>query len=1444
MPVRRNGQVIAAVNLASHTFDEFSLNTRFMVEAIMAQIGDVIARLRAEEQLRQTTEQLSLLLEHLPVIPYTSKAEGDFAATYISSTVTAIAGYAPKDFTENPSFWPNHIHPDDKPLVLEKMNLLVEKETQEIEYRWQVADGSYKWFLDMVRLVKQSDGTHSHLVGTWHDITKRKQMEQALRESEQTLSAVLNASTETIAMVELDGTCVIVNPAGAARQGASVDEITGQCAYDFLPPDVAERRKTFIDTVFRTGENLTFEDQRAGMWFESNCYPVFNEDGGVVTHVVMMARDITKRKQAEEALRDSEERYRRIIETANEGIWSLDAENITTFVNQNMAEMLGYTEQEMLGKPLFAFMDEEWQKQATRKVEHRRQGIIEQHDFKFRCKNGIALWAILNTRPLFDKTGQYAGAFAMVTDITERKLMEEALRDSEERFELAMRGASDGLWDWNLETNQVYYSPRWKQMLGYAEHEISNHFDEWNKRIHPDDLAQSLETVNRYLKKEIPALENHHRLQHKDGHYIWVLGRGIAIWNEQGEPIRMVGTNVDMTALKQVEEELRQQQALLRLVIESAPQFVFWKDTHCRYLGCNQKAAQAAGFSQPEQIIGKTDFELPWAAEKSALFQAEDRRVMESNTPEYHTIDNIVLADGKQFWVDTNKIPLHDASGTVIGILGMVEDITERKQAEEQLQESEARLAETQRIANFGNWKWNIKSGVVEWSEEVFKHFGLSYVSTHQVSMETFVNAVHPDDRGYVQQHIEQTLYQKQPYQVEFRIVCPDGTVRHLQSFGEALYDTEGKPTHMLGTSQDMTERRQAELDLQQSKVALEQANLDLNQLKTTLDLTLDAIFIHGDEDIRFFYVNQGAVNSLGYTEEELLQMTPLDISPEYEVERLNELVAPLRQGCQPSVVFQTVHRHKNATLIPVEIFLQYISVEGQKNRFVAVARDITERKQAEVKLQQAKEAAEVANRAKSTFLANMSHELRTPLNAILGYTQIFQRDKTFNASQQEGIAIIHRNGEYLLTLINDILELSKIEAGKLELYPADFRLDEFLTGIVELFRMRAEQKSICFNYQPLTDLPRVVHADEKRLRQILINFLSNAVKFTQQGEVTLKVAVVEQEKRGERKGEREEGPIPNSQFPITKIRFQVEDTGIGIASEEQDKIFLPFQQVGDVIHKAAGTGLGLSITKKLVYLMGGDIHLESVPEQGSSFWIELEVPAVEATLPKPTEKPNIIGFEGIARKILVVDDECDNSLVLIKLLKPLGFNVREVCNGLEAVEVARHWQPEIILMDLIMPEIDGFEATRRIKQLSALKTVIIVAVSASVFKYYQQKSLEAGCDDFIAKPIHIETLLECLQKHLNLKWVYAQNDRAATREYKGAMLQSDAPIKGPNVEQATILCNLTLRGDIDGIIEYVKQLEQTDEQLAQFAQKIYQLTDQLAIKQIREIAKHYMDSV
>jgi signal transduction histidine kinase/DNA-binding NarL/FixJ family response regulator len=469
--------------------------------------------------------------------------------------------------------------------------------------------------------------------------------------------------------------------------------------------------------------------------------------------------------------------------------------------------------------------------------------------------------------------------------------------------------------------------------------------------------------------------------------------------------------------------------------------------------------------------------------------------------------------------------------------------------------------------------------------------------------------------------------------------------------------------------------------------------------------------------------------------------------------------------------------------------------------------------------LADARDQALAANKAKSAFLANMSHELRTPLNGILGYTQILKRAKNLNNHQQEGIDIIQRSGEYLLTLISDILDLSKIEAGKIEIVPSEVNLRQFLNGIAELFEMRAKQKEVDFVYEYDNDLPPGIYVDEKRLRQILINLLGNAIKFTKKGTITFKIDYL------------------NEQF-----HFEVADTGIGIAQNELQKIFLPFQQSGEQKYQAEGTGLGLSITKKLVDIMAGELKVHSVLGEGSSFLVVLNLPVVlDASQVTTTEKPIIIAYQRKCSEqsmqenpfsILVIDDQWTNRMMLENLLTPLGFKILQAEDGSEGITQAKTLHPDFIIMDLMMPNMDGFEATRQIRQIAEIKNIPIIAASASVFESHRQDSLKAGCNEFLDKPINEEKLFELIEKYLNLQWIYEEQ---SVNEI--SVQKQETVLPKLSAQNAERFLEMAMVGDIERLLEFAQELEQSNPDLAYFAKEITTLTHQFELEKLQALA-------
>ncbi|GAK55427.1 multi-sensor hybrid histidine kinase [Candidatus Vecturithrix granuli] len=635
---------------------------------------------------------------------------------------------------------------------------------------------------------------------------------------------------------------------------------------------------------------------------------------------------------------------------------------------------------------------------------------------------------------------------------------------------------------------------------------------------------------------------------------------------------------------------------------------------------------------------------------------------------------------------------------------------------------------------------------------------------------------------------------------------------------------------------QEILERKQIEYELEKHRGHLEELvqeraadlKIAVNRLRTIIETVGEGITL-SDETGYFEIFNSKMEQITGYTQEEANQ------SPDF----LRLLYPDPRDYQQTLLGLQEARQHREGardleTTITSKdgrqkTLLVSTSIIPDQNRdwYLSAYRDITERKRAEEELKNAKEAAEVANLAKSRFLANMSHELRTPLNAILGYAQIFKTADNLTNRQIDGLETIRSSGEHLLHLINEVLDLSKVESGKFELQRKEFHLPNFLAQIVKIMHIQAEQRRLSFFYEHDPNLPLWVYGDEQRLSEILMNLLGNAIKFTDAGQVNFRVKVT--------------GKTQNHASCTATIRFEVEDTGIGIAPERFEEIFLPFQQIAFRRASMQGTGLGLTISRKFVEMMGGTLHVSSTPGRGSVFTFELTFPEVVRTI--ATERPhalNILGYEGERRMVLVADDHKGNRAILVERLTSIGFQVLETDNGQDCLDLALSHRPHAILLDLQMPVLNGFEVAQLIQTFPELSDVIVIAISASVYQEIRVQSLQAGCQEFLAKPIDFQTLLECLRRYLHLEWIYQEDSLASDRsEYPAETIALQRVLLPPLVRET--LLELAELGIVKTLLAELQKLETQDvrfqpltEYLRQFV-KTYQFDQLIEFLQIQQ---------
>ena len=589
----------------------------------------------------------------------------------------------------------------------------------------------------------------------------------------------------------------------------------------------------------------------------------------------------------------------------------------------------------------------------------------------------------------------------------------------------------------------------------------------------------------------------------------------------------------------------------------------------------------------------------------------------------------------------------------------------------------------------------------------------------------------------------------------------------------------------------EINDRINAEIELKASE----------EKMRIIMQTMEESVAVYTSEEVKF--VNAAFCNMIGYSENEIVGKPTAEISAAILHPEDIELVSSSASAClQNNKIERLEYRylHKSGAEVWVS-GVPAIIPWGNERAIIATLVNITQHRKDKDELRKAMEAAELANRAKSAFLANMSHEIRTPMNAVLGYSQILQRDKSLGETHQKYISAINKSGEHLLALINDILDMSKIEAGRLSFVPVSFDLKELALDMKDIFKAKSEEKELKIVVEIDPEVPRFIKADQSRLRQILINLIGNAVKFSKDGTIKLLISTKE----------------------VGILSISVSDQGVGIPSDMIEKIFEPFEQTEKGINLAGGTGLGLTISRKLARLMGGDITVESEINKGSTFKFTC---AFERGRPedvvKIDESTSVVGLKDTSRKIkvLVVDDKEFNRDLLMTMLSSIGFSMLEAVNGEEAVNSFESWKPDVIIMDIVMPVMDGREATKRIRANALGKDVVIIAVTASALDEERAEILQLGVNDFIRKPFRASELLESIRIHTKVEYVY--------ETLMDMPLESDSTAKDwkerVNVIPASLQEKIRMAaqlGDIDLLKENIQLIDLDNHAFADYLTKL-----------------------
>ena len=736
-----------------------------------------------------------------------------------------------------------------------------------------------------------------------------------------------------------------------------------------------------------------------------------------------------------------------------------------------------------------------------------------------------------------------------------------------------------------------------------------------------------------------------------------------------------------------------------------ANDMIIFADPSGRIIEANERVQQATGYSREELL----QMLIPELHEPLDSLNIPGQFEILATKGEMRAEGIYKRKDGSTFLVEISgrSIMVEDKRY----LQGIVRDITESKRAEAALLKSEALLKKSQQMAHIGSWEFDSVNNVIFWSDEALRIFERDSAGP-AVSYETFLNLVHPEDRELVDKSYSDSVKNRTTYEIVHRLLLPGQRIKFVHEWCETQYDAEGRPIRSIGTIQDVTESKLAE-ELVLSNEA------SLAEFKYTLDQTLDCVFIFQHDTLRFTYVNEGAMAQVGFSEAELLQMTPMDIKPVMSETYFRSMVQPLLDGSLPALKFETIHRHKDGHAIPVEINLQLVRKTGQEPRFVALVRDVTERKLIETELLNAKEQAERASQAKSEFLSHMSHELRTPLNSIIGFAQVMESSANGETIEdhRDNLKTIIRSGWHLLRIIEDLLNLSAIEAGRIELNIESIDIRSCMKECFELMAPLVAEKMIEMHCADGEFDGLLVRADAFRLKQVVINLLANAAKFNR---IAGRISVSGQRKAGH-------------------LRIMITDTGPGIAENDLAAIFQPFRQLSNRPNSIEGAGIGLSISKQLIELMHGKIGVESIRYLGSKFWIELPLAEVEASVSKPA----VLQEQSAAREhkttLLYIEDNPDHVKLLEKIISRMdNMSLLTAHTPRLGIDLARAHRPDIILLDICLPGINGYEVLEILKSSELTHNIPVIAISASANRSEIEIGLHAGFRRYLSKPLQL----------------------------------------------------------------------------------------------------------
>ncbi len=1006
------------------------------------------------------------------------------------------------------------------------------------------------------------------------DVTEQVTSRKRTEESEKRYWELMQNLPVATYSCDLDGRILFYNKAATALWGTApkigeklwcgswkMYDLKG----DFLSENLCPMALSLKESRTMSGEELVMERPN-GSKRHVLTYPVpFKGSSGQVTGGVNMLVDITDTKTAQQALEKSEKKYRQIVETAQEGILVLDTEYNFIFVNNKMCDILDYSQEEIIGKNIFSFMDEEGKKQAE-KLSSKQKERLDQIEFKYTTKTGKVIWTRFSSNPLFDENGVFKGKLAMVTDITENKKAEEKLRQNEKRLKESQEIAHLGSWDFDIASQEARFSDELCRIYGLSPEENIQNFSDWLSFIHPEDL-EGLQAEIKIAEETLEERSYNHRIILKNGSVRYIFGKAKYVLDDKGEPKGIYGIAHDVTEAKKAEEKLVQSEKKLKEAqeiallgswsLDIATEKVTFSDELCRVYGLEPEdnshtISEWLSFVHPEDLKEVTE---NWEEHKNGAI---------------HT-HRIITKDGSVKYIQGKFRPELDKQGERKEIVGIVQDVTESKRGEEKLKQSEIRLKEAQKIAQFGSWKFDFATQEQIFSEEACRIYGLP-VDQNKHSTEFWLSFIHPEDLDEVKSIMKKSEITLEESVYNHRIILKDGTIKHLFAKVKFEFDEKGKPKGVFGIVQDVSESKKAEERLKQSEIKLKEAQEIANLGSWEVDFAT-GVSLWSDETCRIYGV------PLEENDKQSFEDWLTFIHPEDKEAVLANLEEAQRALTDSEINNRIILRDGTVKHTYSKYRFER-NHEGKPIAMVGAVQDVTQMKTAERNLEQQNKELLKANKELDRFVYSASHDLRSPLASILGLISFIEEDSE-ETETLEHVKMIKTSVNRLDAFIRNILSYSQNNRTDLEVekIPVKQKIEE----VVDSLRTMNRAKGINFDISITEEQP--FYSDTRRFNAILENLISNAVKYHTQDTSGRYINVA---------------ATSDKEY----LRLVIADNGIGISPEHQQKIFDMFFRISG---KSNGSGIGLYIVKETIEKLKGSIDVESKEGVGTVFTVTLK---------------------------------------------------------------------------------------------------------------------------------------------------------------------------------------------------------------------------------------------